>query len=107
MTVYAVPCPTCGFKKARLEGEPEEDSYTLRCLNVNPHEFTVDAVPVDVRGGTTEHGENIAGEIQSEDAYGAFDQLTAADVWLILDNLHSHFVTPRTCAGCWKAGWAN
>lgn len=40
---------------------------------------------------TTRHGENIANEIQCEDAYGHFDNLTVADVWSIIDNLHSHF----------------
>lgn len=40
----------------------------------------------------TQHGKNIAGDIQGEDAYGHFDVLTLADVWLILDNLHSHFL---------------
>jgi len=41
---------------------------------------------------TTEHGENIANEIQSEDAYGCEGKLTLADVWLIIDNLHTHFM---------------
>jgi len=40
----------------------------------------------------TQHGENVAGDIQTEDAYGQFDVMTPADVWLILDNLHTHFL---------------
>jgi len=40
----------------------------------------------------TIHGENIAGQIQSEDAYGEESDLTLADVWSIIDNLHSHFL---------------
>jgi hypothetical protein len=44
----------------------------------------------------TGHGENIACQIQTEDAYGEFDELSNADVWLILDTLHSHMVETRT-----------
>lgn len=40
----------------------------------------------------TQHGENIANEIQEHDAYGYFNVLTLADVWLIVDNLHTHFL---------------
>lgn len=40
----------------------------------------------------TEHGRNIADQIQEDDAYGASDALTLADVWLIVDNLHTHFM---------------
>ena len=40
----------------------------------------------------TRHGENIAGQIQSEDAYGEDGNLTLADVWCIIDELHSHFL---------------
>ena len=40
----------------------------------------------------TEHGENIANEIQGADAYGQEGKLTLADVWLIIDNLHTHFM---------------
>ncbi len=40
----------------------------------------------------TEHGDNIADQIQTEDAYGAFNPLTLADIWGILDNLHTHFL---------------
>ena len=40
---------------------------------------------------TTRHGENIANEIQSEDAYGYFNLLTYADIWHIIDNIHSHY----------------
>jgi hypothetical protein len=42
---------------------------------------------------TTIHGENIANQIQGEDAYGCGPgKLTYADVWLIIDNLHTHFL---------------
>jgi len=41
---------------------------------------------------TTDHGENIVLQIQSEDAYGSMNDLTVADVWNILDNLQSHFI---------------
>ena len=40
----------------------------------------------------TEHGRNIASQIQEEDAYGESDSLNYADVYIILDELHSHFV---------------
>ena len=40
----------------------------------------------------TEHGKNIAMQIQTTDAYGTFNNLTAADVWNIVDNLNTHFV---------------
>jgi hypothetical protein len=40
----------------------------------------------------TRHGENIANDIQTEDAYGAFNPLTLADIWLIVDNLHTHML---------------
>lgn len=40
----------------------------------------------------TEHGENIANQIQTEDAYGDFDTLTVADVWNIIDNIQTHLV---------------
>ncbi len=43
----------------------------------------------------TEHGENIADQIQSEDAFGRSGRLTFADVWLILDHLHSHFMDTK------------
>jgi len=39
----------------------------------------------------TRHGENIAEQIQGEDAYGYQGELTLADVWLIMDNIHSSF----------------
>jgi len=42
--------------------------------------------------GTTDHGENIANQIQCEDAYGEMNDLTLADVWNIVDNLQSHFI---------------
>jgi hypothetical protein len=41
---------------------------------------------------TTEHGEHIAMQIQDEDAYGGSGTLTLADVWNIIDNLHTHFM---------------
>ena len=44
---------------------------------------------------TTQHGENIADEIQTDDAYGNFDNLTDADVWNILDNIHTHILDTR------------
>lgn len=40
----------------------------------------------------TDHGEMIANQIQGEDAYGYDGQLNLADIWLILDNIHSSFV---------------
>jgi len=40
----------------------------------------------------TDHGENIAWQIQGEDAYGRKGKLTLADVWMIIDNLHTHFM---------------
>ncbi len=40
----------------------------------------------------TEHGDNIAGQIQDYDGFGARNDLTLADVWAIIDNLHSHFI---------------
>lgn len=39
----------------------------------------------------TEHGKNIAGQIES-DAYGRSDNLTIADIYFILDAIHSHFM---------------
>jgi len=41
---------------------------------------------------TTYHGDNIADQIQGEDAYGDGGILTYADVWNILDNLYLHFL---------------
>ena len=41
---------------------------------------------------TTQHGENIANQIQDEDAYGHYNELEWGDVWLIIDNLHTHFM---------------
>lgn len=38
---------------------------------------------------TTDHGENIAAQIQGEDAYGAKGVLTDADLYQILDNIHT------------------
>ena len=45
-----------------------------------------------IMGELTEHGKNIADQIQDEDAYGESGKLTLADVWYIVDNLHTHFV---------------
>lgn len=41
---------------------------------------------------TTEHGRNIANQIQAGDAYGVEGDLTLADVWNILDQLHTHYM---------------
>lgn len=41
---------------------------------------------------TTRHGEGVAEQIQGSDAYGNSGDLTHADVWNILDNLHTHFL---------------
>jgi hypothetical protein len=41
---------------------------------------------------TTDHGINIADQIQCADAYGQMNDLTLADVWNILDQLFSHFI---------------
>jgi hypothetical protein len=40
----------------------------------------------------TIHGENIADQVASEDAYGRSGELTLADVWCIVDQLHTHFL---------------
>ena len=40
----------------------------------------------------TEHGQNIANQIQGHDAYGGSGTLTLADIWLILDNLQTHAI---------------
>ena len=40
----------------------------------------------------TEHGRNIAEQIQDEDAYGRYNRLTLADVWYVVDNFHTHFM---------------
>jgi hypothetical protein len=40
----------------------------------------------------TKHGENIANQIQGSDAYDDSGEMTLADVWLIVDNLHTHFL---------------
>ena len=40
----------------------------------------------------TEHGRNIADQIQGEDVYGYSGELTLADTWNIIDQLHSHFM---------------
>lgn len=39
----------------------------------------------------TEHGRNIAGEINGTDAYGQRGNLNLADVALIIDYLHTNF----------------
>lgn len=38
----------------------------------------------------TRHGENIAASIQGEDPYGYKSVLTTADIWNIVDNIHSN-----------------
>lgn len=38
----------------------------------------------------TPHGENIANQIQTEDAYGQFNPLNITDLWAILDNFETH-----------------
>jgi hypothetical protein len=40
----------------------------------------------------TEHGDNIADQIQQEDAYGNFDSLTYSDLWNILDQFQTHLI---------------
>jgi len=40
----------------------------------------------------TDHGEMIANQIQGEDAYGYSGTITASDLWLILDTLHTHYI---------------
>jgi hypothetical protein len=40
----------------------------------------------------TIHGDNIAEQINSEDCYGQSGALTYADVWNIVDQLHTHFM---------------
>ncbi len=44
----------------------------------------------------TQHGENIANEIQGEDSFGDSDNLTDADVWNIIDQLHTHMMDTRS-----------
>ena len=40
----------------------------------------------------TDKGRHIADQINGEDCYGYDGLLTMADVWLIIDNLHTHFL---------------
>ena len=40
----------------------------------------------------TSHGDNIVQQIQTEDAYGDFNVLTLADVWNIVDNIHTQIM---------------
>jgi hypothetical protein len=40
----------------------------------------------------TKHGENIADDIQTHDAYGRFDVMNAADLWNILDQFQTHLI---------------
>ena len=42
---------------------------------------------------TTEHGNNIADQIQTPDVYGDFDRLTMADMWNILDQFQTHIMS--------------
>ena len=44
----------------------------------------------------TEHGSAIADQIQGEDAYGYSGNLTASDLWGILDQFETHLMdTPK------------
>jgi hypothetical protein len=52
---------------------------TVTISDYNPNERTL-------------HGDNIANEIQGEDAYGVSNTLTPADLWNILDNIQSHLL---------------
>ena len=40
----------------------------------------------------TRHGDHIAGEINGYDASGHTGELTYADVWNMVDQLHTHFM---------------
>lgn len=40
----------------------------------------------------TQHGDDVAYQIQEASVYGADEPLTVADVWNILDNLHTVFM---------------
>jgi hypothetical protein len=40
----------------------------------------------------TRHGDNIADQIQQEDAYGYMNNLTASDLWHILDEFQTHIM---------------
>jgi len=40
----------------------------------------------------TQHGDNIADQIQEEDAYGHFDIMNECDIWNILDQFQSHLI---------------
>lgn len=40
----------------------------------------------------TNHGDNIAEQIQQEDAYGIMNNLTASDLWHILDEFQTHLM---------------
>lgn len=42
--------------------------------------------------GQTDHGRGIAEQIQGEDCYGYRNKLNPADVYHILDNLHTHLL---------------
>lgn len=53
-----------------------------------PREQNGGAGPIE----RTAHGDGIAEQIQGNDAYGNAEPLTLADVWNIVDNLHTHFM---------------
>jgi hypothetical protein len=40
----------------------------------------------------TNHGDNIANQIQTEDAYGNFDAMNESDLYQILDNFQTHLI---------------
>lgn len=44
----------------------------------------------------TDHGNNIANQIQDEDAYGIKGDLTASDLWNILDQFETHLIDTPT-----------
>ena len=43
-----------------------------------------------MKSETTQHGENIANQIDGEDAYGNSGQLTVADMHRIVDTMHTN-----------------
>jgi hypothetical protein len=65
---------------------PHENPYLSPNLSQFAKELTMSAL--------TEHGENIANQIW-EDAYGRSGKLSVADVWLVLDNIHTQFMDGR------------
>lgn len=47
----------------------------------------------------TEHGSAIADQIQGEDAYGYSGNLTASDLWGILDQFETHVMDTSSLTG--------